>query len=237
MQQLFTASDIEAGYGPLQVLWGVDLQLAEGESAVLLGPNGAGKTTLLRALMGLTRLSRGGISLGGQRVDGLRTDLRVKAGIHYMSELGVFPNLSVEENLVIGGFGLGRADLDRRLGELFALFPDLGRQRHAAAGSLSGGQRKMLGVAKAIVVRPKLLLMDEPSAGLSPRYVQEVVEVLRTLHAQGLTMLVAEQNVRFLEIADRVLVLDGGRITFRGTVRELEANDAVRQAYFGIGQA
>lgn len=234
MEPFFAATGIEAGYGPLQVLWGIDLGLAEGESAVLLGANGAGKTTLLKALLGLLRLRRGEITLEGRRIDHLRTDLRVQGGVHYMSELGVFPNLTVEENLFVGGFGLRRGQLAARVNELYEAFPDLGRLRHHAAGSLSGGQRKMLGVAKAIVNRPRLLIMDEPSAGLSPRFVLEVVEILGRLHADGLTLLIAEQNVRFLDVADRAFVLDGGRIAFQGSVAELQANDAVRKSYFGL---
>ncbi|MDA8344809.1 MAG: ABC transporter ATP-binding protein [Thermaerobacter sp.] len=235
MEPFFVAHGIEASYGRLQVLWGVDLELREGESAVLLGSNGAGKTTLLKALLGLRPVLQGEILLAGQHMEHLRTDLRVQRGIHYMTELGVFPNLSVDENLQVGGLGLHHHDLRQRIGNLYETFPDLGRLHGAPAASLSGGQRKMLGVAKAIVVPPRLLLMDEPSAGLSPRYVSEVVATLRGLHEDGITMLIAEQNVKFLEIADRAYVLDGGRISFAGSVVELEANDAVRQAYFGVG--
>ena len=235
MPTFFAARGIAAAYGRLQVLWGVDLALDRGEVAVLLGSNGAGKTTLLKALMGLLPLLGGEIELDGQRVERLRTDLRVQRGIHYMSELGVFPNLTVDENLQVGGFGLARHDLKRRIADLHALFPDLARLHAASAGSLSGGQRKMLGVAKAIVVPPRLLLMDEPSAGLSPRFVTEVVEALGRLRQNGPTMLIAEQNVKFLEIANRAYVVDGGRISFKGSVAELEADDAVRRAYFGVG--
>ncbi len=235
MEPFFAARGIEAAYGRLQVLWGVDLELAQGEVAVLLGSNGAGKTTLLKTLMGLRPLLKGDILLGGQHMERLRPDLRVQRGIHYMTELGVFPNLSIDENLQVGGFGLPRHELRRRIEELYATFPDLARLHAASAASLSGGQRKMLGVAKAIVVPPRLLLMDEPSAGLSPRFVGEVVAVLRNLRENGPTMLIAEQNVKFLEIADRAYVLDGGRISFAGSVAELEADDAVRQAYFGVG--
>ena len=235
MEPFFAARDIEAAYGRLQVLWGVDLELGQGEVAVLLGSNGAGKTTLLKALMGLRPLLKGEIVLAGRRMERLRPDLRVQRGIHYMTELGVFPNLSIDENLQVGGFGLGHGELRRRIKELYETFPDLGRLHAASAASLSGGQRKMLAVAKAIVVPPRLLLMDEPSAGLSPRFVGEVVAVLRRLRENGPTMLIAEQNVKFLEIADRAYVLDGGRISFVGSVEELEADDAVRQAYFGIG--
>ncbi len=234
MESFFTAHDIEAAYGRLQVLWGVDLTLGRGEVAVLLGSNGAGKTTLLKALMGLRPLLKGEITLGGQRVERLRPDVRVQRGIHYMTELGVFPNLSVDENLQVGGFGLARAELRRRIRNLHETFPDLGRLHTASAASLSGGQRKMLAVAKAIVVPPRLLLMDEPSAGLSPRFVAEVVAILRRLREDGPAMLIAEQNVKFLEIADRAYVLDGGRISFAGSVAELTADDAVRQAYFGV---
>ncbi|MDA8146706.1 MAG: ATP-binding cassette domain-containing protein [Thermaerobacter sp.] len=234
MEDFFRAAGVEAGYGALQVLWGVELSLQQGESVVLLGANGAGKTTLLRTLLGLVPLWRGEIRFLGRRIETWPTETRVRAGLAFMTEQGVFPNLSVEENLAVGGFHLGRTTARRRIGELYEMFADLREKRREPAANLSGGQRKLLAVAKAVVARPRLLLMDEPSAGLAPRLVGQVVEILRQLHRDGLTLFIAEQNVKFLELAQRTLVLEGGRVAFRGTVEELRENDAARKAYFGL---
>lgn len=231
---LLQAQGIEAGYGRVQVLWGVDLEVHERETLVLLGANGAGKTTLLRVLLGLVPVWRGWIAFGGADITRLRTDHRVRRGIVYMSEGAVFPGMTVEENIRIGGQFLKRRALDERARELYAIFPALAERRRALASSLSGGQRKMLGIAKALAGNPRLLVMDEPSAGLSPLFVKEVIRVLGEFRGRGLTLLVAEQNVKFLELADRVYTLDAGRIGFSGTVSALHENDALRRAYFGL---
>ena len=203
---------------------------------MLLGANGAGKTTLLQALVGLMPAWRGSVRLGGTDITGPRTDRRVRLGLSYMSELGVFPGLTIEENLRIGGQFVDRATLRARMDELFGVFPDLAERKRSLASSLSGGQRKMLGIAKALAAGPKLLVMDEPSAGLSPLFVQQVIAVLEKFRAggQGLAMLIAEQNVAFLDLADRVYTLEGGRIRFEGTVEQLHADDALHRAYFGL---
>ena len=236
-ENVLRAEGIESGYGKVQVLWGAGLAVHRGESVVLLGANGAGKTTLLKVLVGLMPAWRGHVHLAGTDITALRTDRRVRLGMAYMSELGVFPGLSIEENLKIGGQFTDRAVLRRRIEELFGVFPDLAGRRRALAGALSGGQRKMLGIAKALASGPKLLVMDEPSAGLSPLFVQQVIAVLGKFRDQGeggLSMLIAEQNVAFLDLADRVYTLEGGRIRFEGTVAELEADDALHRAYFGL---
>ena len=234
MTDLLRAAGIEAGYGKVQVLWGAGLTLGDGETVVLLGPNGAGKTTLLKVLMGLLPAWRGSVHFGERDITALRTDHRVRAGIAYMSEIGCFPGLNVDENIRIGGQFLPAATLKRRMEELYGTFPDIAERRHTLAGSLSGGQRKMLGIAKALAGAPRLVIMDEPSAGLSPRLVKEVIHVLGKLGGQGLTLLIAEQNVNFLKLADRVYTLDGGRIGFEGTVAAMHENDALRRAYFGL---
>lgn len=233
-QSLLTADGIEAGYNRVQVLWGARISVASASSVVLLGANGAGKTTLLKVLVGLLPAWNGHIVLDGHDITALRTDRRVRRGMAYMSELGVFPGLSIEENLRIGGRAGDRSTLRRRLDELFHVFPDLAGRRRALAGSLSGGQRKMLGIAKALAADPRLLVMDEPSAGLSPLFVQQVIAVLSRFRTQGLAMLIAEQNVAFLDLADRVFTLEGGRTRFEGTVEQLHADDALHRAYFGL---
>ena len=231
---LLRLSGLEAGYGRVQVLWGMNLEVRDGETVVLLGANGAGKTTTLKAIIGLVRATGGRILYRGEEVTDLRTDRRVKRGIAFMSETCGFPGLTIDENIRIGAQFLPRREIARRCDELYGVFPALAPRRRSLASSLSGGQRKMLGIAKALAGRPRLVVMDEPSAGLSPLLVATVVDVLRKLRGEGVSYLIAEQNVKFLELADRVYTVDGGRIGFTGTVAEMRENDAVRRAYFGL---
>jgi branched-chain amino acid transport system ATP-binding protein len=231
---LLQASGVNAGYGTMQVLWGVDLDVRPGETVLLLGANGAGKTTFLKTLVGLIEARDGVITLAGQDVTRMKSSNRMRLGMAYMSELAVFPDLSIEENLRVGAQALGHANPGARAEELYGLFPVLREKRRAPASSLSGGQRKMLGIAKALAAEPRLLVMDEPSAGLSPLFVKEVIRVLGDLRRRGLALLIAEQNIGFLEVATRVFVLEGGRIRFSGTVAEMTDNAALRQAYFGL---
>src|SRR6185437_5896632 len=163
---LLEALGIEASYGRVQVLWGVDLEVRDRETVVLLGANGAGKTTLLKTLLGLIPNWHGAIRFAGEDVSLLRTDRRVRRGIVYMSETAVFSGMTIEENIRIGGQFLSKSALKARTAELLAIFPALAERRRALASSLSGGQRKMLGIAKALAGNPRLLVMDEPSAGL-----------------------------------------------------------------------
>jgi branched-chain amino acid transport system ATP-binding protein len=231
---LLEANGVDAGYGTMQVLWGVDLDVRAGETVLLLGANGAGKTTFLKSLVGLIDARHGTVKLGGQDVTRMRSSDRMRLGMTYMSELAVFPDLSIEENIRVGAQALGHADPGSRTEELYGVFPALREKRRAPASSLSGGQRKMLGIAKALAAEPRLLIMDEPSAGLSPLFVKEVVRILGDLRGRGLALLVAEQNIGFLEVATRVFVLEGGRIRFSGTVAEMTDNEALRRAYFGL---
>ncbi len=231
---LLEVAGIAAGYRRLQVLWDVDLRIHEHESVVLLGANGAGKTTLLKAIMSLVEVSAGRIDFAGKDITRLRTDQRVRRGIVFMSEASGFPGLTVEENILIGAQFLPKHRARERIDELNTVFPALAERRRALAGSLSGGQRKMLGIAKALVGNPRLLIMDEPSAGLSPRYVKEVIGVLAQFREKQLALLIAEQNVKFLVLADRVYTLDNGQIGFAGTVAAMQENDALRRAYFGL---
>ena len=233
-EPLLRIERLAAGYDRMQVLWDVDLEVAERETVVLLGANGAGKTTLLRTLLGLLPAWQANITFAGHDISRLRTDRRVRHGMAYMSEMAVFAGLSIEENIRIGGQFLPKSALRARAEALYTLFPVLRERRHAAASSLSGGQRKMLGIAKALAGEPRLLVMDEPSAGLSPILVKEAVAALRRLRDGGQSLLIAEQNVKFLELADRVYTLDGGRIGFCGSVAAMHENDALRRAYFGL---
>ena len=231
---LLKAAGVDAGYGTMQVLWGVDLDVRAGETVLLLGANGAGKTTFLKSLVGLVEARHGSIRLGEADLTRLRSSERMRLGMTYMSELAVFPDLSVEENIRVGAQALGHADSAARIEQLYGTFPALREKRRAPASSLSGGQRKMLGIAKALAAEPRLLVMDEPSAGLSPLFVKEVIRILSDLRGRGLALLIAEQNIGFLEVATRVFVLEGGRIRFSGTVAEMSDNEALRRAYFGL---
>ena len=183
---LLEVSGVAAGYRRMQVLWGVDLSIREHESVVLLGANGAGKTTLLKVLIGLVEVWAGRIDFAGENITRLRADQRVRRGIVYMSETSGFPGLTIEENVLIGAQFLPKNRARARIDELYAVFPALAERRRALAGSLSGGQRKMLGIAKALAGNPRLLVMDEPSAGLSPLYVKEVMGVLAPLRQSSL---------------------------------------------------
>jgi branched-chain amino acid transport system ATP-binding protein len=231
---LLRASGIDAGYGTMQVLWGVDLDVRAGETVLLLGANGAGKTTFLKSLVGLVAVRHGSITLGEADITRMRSSERMRRGMTYMSELAVFPDLTIEENIRAGAQALGHSNPGTRLDELYQLFPALREKRRNPASSLSGGQRKMLGIAKALAAEPRLLVMDEPSAGLSPLFVKEVIRILAGLRGRGLALLVAEQNIGFLEVATRVFVLEGGRIRFSGTVAEMNDNEALHRAYFGL---
>ncbi len=231
---LLELQGVESGYGPMQILWGIDMEVSAGETVLLLGANSAGKTTLLRTLIGLLPCSRGSIRFEGERIDTLPPDQRIRRGIAFMSELGVFPSLSIDENIALGGYFLRDAEVRKRKTRLFDLFPALAAKRRDAAGTLSGGQRKMLGIAKVLVAEPKLLLMDEPSSGLAPVFVKQVIEVLKTTIGGGTSLLIAEQNVAFLALATRGYLIDHGKVRLSGTRAELESSDTVRETYFGL---
>jgi len=231
---LLDLQGVESGYGEMQILWGIDLSVNPGETVILLGANSAGKTTLLRTIIGLLPCRGGTIQFEGERIESLTPNQRIRRGIAFMSELGVLPTLTIQENIRLGGYFLSGAEVRRRSARLYELFPDLATKRRDLAASLSGGQRKMLGIAKVLVSEPKLLLMDEPSSGLAPVFVKQVVEVLQTAIGSGTALLLAEQNVAFLPLADRGYLIDGGRVRLSGTPEELEASDAVHAAYFGV---
>ncbi len=226
--------DVQSGYGPMQILWGIDLLVNESETVILLGANSSGKTTLLRTIIGLLPCTGGSILFDGEPIQNLPPDQRIRRGISYMSELGVFPGLTIEENIRLGGYFLPGAEVRRRSARLYELFPALADKRRDYAASLSGGQRKMLGIAKVLVSEPKLLLMDEPSSGLAPVFVKQVVDVLKTSITSGMTLLIAEQNIAFLPLSDRGYLLEGGRVKHSGTRKELEESNSVREAYFGL---
>ncbi len=227
-------SEVVSGYGELPVLWGIDLSVTKDETLVILGANGAGKSTMIKTIIGELPLKSGKIEILGEDVSGLKIHKRIDLGVAYMSELGVFPTLSIQENLVLGAYNTRRTLVKERLEEIFGLFPELKGRRKALAGSLSGGQRKLLGVGKALMSDPKILIMDEPSSGLSPLYVKEVISSLRSITGKGRAMVIAEQNVSFLELSDRVCVIEGGKVSFEGSTSEFENTEVLHRAFFGI---
>lgn len=224
---------LASGYPPTQILRDINLVVSEGESVVLLGANGAGKTTLLRAVMSLLPLMAGDIRVAGVDAVRLRADQKVRLGMAFMSETAIFSDLTVDENLQMGGYMLPPGRVRERKRDMYETFREIANRRNDLGGSLSGGQRKILGFAKALMQEPALLLLDEPSSGLAPKYVTDMIQVLKQFHGSGLALLIAEQNIQFLEVAERGYVLDDGRILASGTVDELRSNDVVRRAYFG----
>jgi branched-chain amino acid transport system ATP-binding protein len=230
---------LRASYGPVDVLHGLDFTVDTGEIVVLLGANGAGKTTTLRALCQMDMVTVGGtVRFEGRPLVGLRPEAVVKRGIaHVPQGRGTFPELTVEENLAIGayvrsdGSAIG-ADIERWLG----VFPRLADRRSQSAGSLSGGEQQMLAVARALMSRPKLLLLDEPSLGLAPLVIQELFRQFADLNRElGTTMLIVEQNAYLaLSIADRAYVVETGEIVLSGGAAEVQSDDAVRRAYLGF---
>jgi neutral amino acid transport system ATP-binding protein len=233
---LLEVSGLIAGYVPeVNILRGIDLTLRRGEIVTVVGPNGAGKSTLLKVMFGLLRPRQGSVHLKGDRIDALQPHQVARRGMGYVPQLeNVFPSLTVEENLDIPARGIGRAEQRRRLDALYELFPPLRPARRRLAGLLSGGQRQMVAMARALVPEPELLLLDEPSAGLAPEYVELVFQKILDIRKSGVTILIVEQNARrALALSDRGYVLELGRNRFEGLGPELLKNETVIELYLG----
>jgi branched-chain amino acid transport system ATP-binding protein len=227
---------VSGGYGPVQVLHDIDLVVDEGSVVVVLGANGAGKTTTLRAISGMIR-TRGDIVFDGHRLGGRRTEAIARLGIaHVPQGRGTFTDLSVEDNLRLGAISRKGNGIDIDLDHWYEVFPRLAERRNQAAGSMSGGEQQMLALARAMMARPRLLLLDEPSLGLAPLVTRELFVRLGELNRdEGLTILVVEQNANLaLDIGDQGYVLETGRIALRRSAAELRDDDAVRRAYLGF---
>ena len=226
---------LKAAYGDIQVLHGIDFSVDEGQIAVILGANGAGKTTTLRALCAMVS-TEGSIKLAGEELAGRRTADIVRRGVaHVPQGRGTFPDLSVEENLMAGAFVRTDVNVRADVEQWYQTFPVLGERRNQAAGSLSGGEQQMLAIARALMLRPSLLLLDEPSLGLAPMITRSLFEQLTAINADaGTTMLVVEQNASLaLGVADVAYVLEAGEVALSGPAHELAADDNVRRAYLG----
>lgn len=230
--------DLSVKYGNFTALHSVNLTVQPGEIVVLLGANGAGKSTLFRTLSGLQRPSQGSATWQGTPLTGGKPEFNVSRGVSQCPEGRLlFPELSVEKNLRLGAYVHRRdaAGTERELEKVYALFPAMVDKRHAPAGSLSGGQQQMVAIGRALMARPSLLLLDEPSLGLAPLVVEQVLAAAQQINAQGVSVLLAEQNAyAALGIAHRGYVLESGKVTLQGTAQELMNDDRVRSAYLGV---
>ncbi len=229
--------DVSARYGKTQVLWDIALEVNQGEIVALVGSNGAGKTTLLKTICGLLPPASGRVEFLGQRIDGLPPEALVDLGISLVPEGGrVFPDMSVLENLEMGAYSpQSWARRRETLQQVFSIFPELKERQRQPAKTLSGGERQMLAFGRALMSRPKLFMLDEPSYGLAPLLIKEIFRVVRDLREQDVTVLLIEQNLKYtLETADRAYVLENGHICLQGACCDLLQNEYVRKAYLGM---
>ncbi len=234
---MLNITNLDSGYDFLQVLWDVNLTVEKGEFVALIGPNGAGKSTTLRTVAGLVKPMGGDITFNGDSIAGLSTHTISRMGISYVSEaLNLFTDMSVQENLLLGAYAVKDKETQlNTLNYIFELFPRLAERNKQLAGTMSGGERKMLAIARGIMSNPTLMLVDEPSLGLQPNLVYDVFNALLRLRDEGVTILLVEQNVNAtLDITDRAYILEQGKIAMQGPSREMKQNQHVRNAYLGI---
>ena len=234
---MLALTDVCAGYGSFQALFGVSLEVKAGESVAVIGPNGAGKTTLLRAISKLIELTAGEVTMEGRSLKRVAPHEVIAHGISQVPEnRRLFPRLTVEENLKMGAFlPAARNKFAQRREFVYSLFPRMGERRAQLAGTLSGGEQQMCAIGRALMSGPKLLLLDEPSAGLAPVVVQSIMQMVKRICAEGYTVLIVEQNVsQVLKVVDRAYLLEVGRIKTSGPAAELAASDDIRKAYMGI---
>jgi len=237
MKPMLQINGVSAGYGSFQALFDVSLEVRAGESVAVIGPNGAGKTTLLRAISRLIDARSGEMSMEGRSYNQMPAHEVISLGIAQVPEgRRLFPRLTVEDNLRMGAFlPAARAEYPRRLEMVYSLFPRMKERRLQLAGTMSGGEQQMCAIGRALMSGPKLLLLDEPSAGLAPVIVQSIFEVIRKMSAEGYTVLIVEQNIQqVLKVVDRAYLLETGRIRASGPAAELLASDEIRRAYLGV---
>ena len=233
---MLRVEDLRSGYGRIEVLHGVSIDVAAGEIVTLVGANGAGKTTLLRAISGVQPIWTGRICFAGHWIDSLPPHERTALGIAQVPEgRQLFAPLSVRDNLKLGAWTRRNSDFSPDIHRIFELFPMLAELSHVAAGALSGGQQQLLAIGRALMARPRLLLLDEPSMGLAPILVDQILNVLLDLKRSGLTVLLVEQNASAaLSIADRAYVLETGKVTASGGAVEIQGDQHIRAAYLGV---
>lgn len=235
-ETLLEVSELRAGYGDLLILNGIGLSVRRGERVLLFGPNGSGKSTALKAITGLLVPQNGVVRLNGTDVAGMPAHRIVRTGMSYVPQtLNVFADLTVEENLEVGAATARRQFVNRR-DDVYALFPRLAERRRQLAGSLSGGERQLAALGRALMLEPSILLLDEPSAGLSPAMVEETFDHIRRINVErGVTILLVEQNVlEAMDIAQRGYLLEAGEVRYSGDVDELRSSDSIRSAYLGV---
>lgn len=229
--------NVDAGYGSFQALFGATLEVRLGEAVGVIGPNGAGKTTLMRVISGLIRPRAGQVLWNGEDLAGVASHRIVELGIAHVPEhRRLFPRMTVEDNLRMGAFmPAARPKFAQRLDFVYSLFPRMKERRNQFAGTMSGGEQQMCSIGRALMSDPKILLMDEPSAGLAPVIVQQVFDLVRRIRESGLTVLIVEQNVQqVLKVVDRAYLLEAGSIRMSGTSAELAASETIREAYLGV---
>ncbi len=234
MSELLEIKDLEVRFGGIRAVTGISLNVEEGKIITLIGANGAGKSTVLRSIAGVVKPAGGDIRFGGKSILGLSPDKIVASGITLIPEgRHVFPNLTVLENLKIGAY-LRKDNLTPDIEYVYSLFPRLKERHWQLAGTLSGGEQQMLAVGRALMAKPKLIMMDEPSLGLAPLVVRDIFRIIETINESGITVLLIEQNANMaLKVADRGYVMETGAITMTGTGAELLADEKVREAYLG----
>ncbi len=234
---LLELENVSTFYGRIQALSEISLSVEQGEIVTLIGANGAGKTTTMRVISGIRPLSAGSIRFDGEDISKLRADLRVVRGISQAPEgRGIFPGMTVQENLDMGTYARkDRSEIASDHERVFTLFPRLAERRAQVGGTMSGGEQQMLAIGRALMARPRVLLLDEPSMGLAPQFIQQIFRIITEINEQGTTVLLVEQNAQqALSRAHRAYVLESGRITTTGTGQELLANPAVKEAYLGV---
>jgi branched-chain amino acid transport system ATP-binding protein len=237
MASVLEVQGVAAAYGDVQALWDVSFSVEAGHVATLLGSNGAGKTTTLRVISGILPALEGEVRLRGERISGLSPHRIVELGVIQVPEgRHLWPNMSVEDNLLLGAYSRrARPERQRTLAEVYARFPRLAERRHQLAGTLSGGEQQMAAIGRGLMAKPEILMLDEPSLGLAPILVDEVFRVVADIVAQGLTVLLVEQNVhRALEVASTASVIENGKVVLSKGAREMAADPTVRSAYLGL---
>ena len=235
MSELLKIQQLHVHYGPVEAVRGVDIHVGQQELVTIIGANGAGKTSTLNAVMGLVPISQGSVHYAGQPLPSVVVEERVRRKIAFSPEgRRVFGPLSVVENLRIGGTTLPAREVNPQIQSMLERFPILGERQHQAAGTLSGGEQQMLAIARALMVKPELLILDEPSLGLAPQIVQQVFALIAELHREGVSILLVEQNVnKSLQIADRAYVMELGKVVHQGDAKALRQDPAIQQSYLG----
>jgi len=237
MATMLELKNVDAGYGSFQALFGVSLEVRAGEAVGVIGPNGAGKSTLMRVISGLIRPTKGTMTMEGADINATPAHKIIELGIaHCPENRRLFPRMTVEDNLRMGAFiPAARSKFAQRLEFVYELFPRMKERRNQLAGTMSGGEQQMCAIGRALMSDPKILLMDEPSAGLAPVIVQQVFELVGRIRASGLTVLIVEQNVhQVLRVVDRAYLLEAGSIRASGTAAELSQSESIREAYLGV---